>query len=478
MADSPKLPRIAIPRIAIVGRPNVGKSTLFNRLVGHHVALVAEISGTTRDIRESPARIADLAFTAVDTPGLEEAPVEALTGRMRLKAEQALDRVDLVFFVIDARDGIVPADRHFAAWLRRQKVPVVLVANKAEGRAGFTGVGEAYGLGFGTPIPISAEHGEGLADLYAAIREHVPDVEPPEPQAPPAKFDPDAEEEEERDPGPLRLAIVGRPNVGKSTLVNALLGHDRMLTGPEAGLTREAVPIDWEWKGHPIRIVDTAGLRKRANISVDLDKLSAADTLRAIRLAQAVVLVIDATQPVEHQDLAIARIAAEEGRALIIAANKWDIVGNANKTVNNIEARIEDSLPQIAGIEAVRLSAKTNENLDRLMMEVFAAVGRWKKRMPTARLNDWLREALDRHAPPALRGRRLKIRYITQIKSRPPTFALFGARVEEIPEDYLRYLIGSLRKTFALPGTPIRILQREGDNPYEPKGRNAPDRRG
>ncbi len=472
MADSPKL-----PRIAIVGRPNVGKSTLFNRLVGRHVALVAEVSGTTRDIREAPGRISDLAFTIVDTPGLEEAPVEALAGRMRLKAEQALDKVDLVFFVIDARDGIVPADRHFAAWLRRQKVPVVLIANKAEGRAGFTGVGEAYGLGFGTPIPLSAEHGEGLADLYEAIREHVPAMEEPEKKIR-AKFDPDVEEEEERDPGPLRLAIVGRPNVGKSTLVNALIGHDRMLTGPEAGLTREAVPIDWVWKEHPIRIVDTAGLRKRANISVELDKLSAADTLHAIKLAEAVVLVIDATQPVEHQDLAIARIAAEEGRALIIAANKWDIVDNANKTVNNIEARIEDSLPQIAGIEAVRLSAKTNENLDRLMMEVFAAVARWKKRIPTARLNDWLQEALDRHAPPALRGRRLKIRYMTQIKSRPPTFALFGARVEEIPEDYLRYLTGSLRKTFALPGTPIRILQREGDNPYEPKGRNAPDRRG
>jgi GTP-binding protein len=468
--------RVAPPRIAIVGRPNVGKSTLFNRLAGRRVALVAETAGVTRDVREAPARIADLRFTALDTPGLEEAPVEALEGRMRIKAEQALADVAVVLFVIDAREGVTPTDRHFAAWLRKQSLPVVLVANKSEGRAGFAGIGEAFGLGFGDPVPLSAEHGEGLADLYAAIREHVPDTGEDEEESDEAFVAPagDSEEEtEEIEPGPLRLAIVGRPNVGKSTLVNALLGQERMLTGPEAGLTREAVPIDWQWKGRPVRLVDTAGLRKRGRIGEDLEKLSAADTIRAIRLAQAVVLVIDATQPVEHQDLSIARLAVEEGRALIIAANKWDIVDNPNKAVRLIEDRIEASLPQVAGVAAVRMSALEGENLDRLMAEVFGAVGRWRKRLPTAKLNNWLREALERHAPPALRGRRLKIRYMTQVKSRPPTFALFGSRVEDIPEDYLRYLIGGLRKTFNLQGTPIRVIQKEGTNPYEPKRRRA-----
>jgi GTP-binding protein len=395
---------------------------------------------------------------------------------MRIKAEQALADVAVVLFVIDAREGVTPTDRHFAAWLRKQSLPVVLVANKSEGRAGFAGIGEAFGLGFGDPVPLSAEHGEGLADLYAAIREHVPDTGEDEEESDEAFVAPagDSEEEtEEIEPGPLRLAIVGRPNVGKSTLVNALLGQERMLTGPEAGLTREAVPIDWQWKGRPVRLVDTAGLRKRGRIGEDLEKMSAADTIRAIRLAQAVVLVIDATQPVEHQDLSIARLAVEEGRALIIAANKWDIVGNPNKAVRLIEDRIEASLPQVAGVAAVRMSALEGENLDRLMAEVFGAVGRWRKRLPTAKLNNWLREALERHAPPALRGRRLKIRYMTQVKSRPPTFALFGSRVEDIPEDYLRYLIGGLRKTFNLQGTPIRVIQKEGTNPYEPKRRRA-----
>jgi GTP-binding protein len=468
------LPRIALPRIAIVGRPNVGKSTLFNRLAGRKVALVAETAGVTRDVREANARIADLAFVALDTPGLEEAPDDALEGRMRIKAEQALANVDLIFFVVDAREGVTPRDRHFAAFLRRQPVPIVLVANKSEGRAGFSGIGEAFGLGFGDPIPVSAEHGEGLADLYRAIRERLPSLDD--------DADADAAIAEAPEPetyaGPLRLAVVGRPNVGKSTLVNALVGHERMLTGPEAGITREAVPVDWEWKGHAVRLVDTAGLRKRGKIGADLEKLSAADTIRAVRLAQAVVLTIDATQPVEHQDLAIARIAVEEGRALIIAANKWDAVDNPNKTVRSIQDRVEQSLPQVAGIAVVRLSARDGENLDRLMNEMFTAVARWSRRLATARLNRWLTEALERHAPPALKGRRLKIRYITQAASRPPTFALFGNRVKELPEDYLRYLVGGLRDTFGLAGTPIRFSLREGENPYEPKGRKAPGRRG
>ena len=443
--------------VAIVGRPNVGKSTLFNRLVGKRLALVDDTPGVTRDRREGRARLGDLEFAALDTAGLEEAKAGTLPARMTEQTRRAIAESDLVLFLIDARVGVTPQDAHFARILRRASAPVVLVANKSEGKGGVAGAAEAYRLGFGEPVAISAEHGEGMADLYerilAAAPEGASEAAEPEPE--------DAAES-----GPLQLAVVGRPNVGKSTLVNRLIGEERLLTGPEAGITRDAIAVDWEWRGRKLRLIDTAGLRRRSKVEAKLEKLSAADALRAVRFAEVVVLVLDAEQGLEKQDLTIARLVEEEGRALIIAANKWDAVADKAAAKRRLRDRIEASLPQVKGLPVVTLSALTGRNLDELMIAVFQAYEAWNRRVPTAQLNRWLEEATAAHPPPAVAGRRIRLRYMTQVKSRPPTFALFASRAEELPESYLRYLVNGLREAFDVQGVPVRLNLRKPNNPY------------
>ena len=443
--------------VAIVGRPNVGKSTLFNRLVGRHLALVDDLPGATRDRREGEGQIAGLAFRVIDTAGLEEAAPDTLAGRMRTQTARSLDDADVALLLIDARDGLTSADRHFARWLRRSGKPVVLVANKAEGRAALAGLGEAHALGLGEPVALSAQHGEGLGDLYERLR----------PFAPP--------DEEEEAPGEaieaapdrlLQLAIVGRPNVGKSTLVNRLLGEERVLTGPEPGITRDAIAIEWMSNGRPIRLVDTAGMRRRARIEERLERLSVADTLRTVRFAGMVVLVIDALQPVERQDLTIANLVAEEGRAIIVAANKWDAVEKPKATLARLREQLDESLPQLRGVALVPVSGLTGAGLKPLMKAVFAADAVWNKRVPTAGLNRWLAVMQERHPPPLVSGRRLRLRYMTQVNTRPPSFALFASKPAELPEAYRRYLVNALRSDFDLPGTPIRLMLRRGENPY------------
>lgn len=460
--------------LAILGRPNVGKSTLFNRLVGKRQALVDDSPGVTRDRREGEGRIGPLRFRVIDTAGLEEAEAGSLPARMRAQTERALAEADLVLFLIDARAGLTPADRHFAAWLRRQEKPVLLIANKCEGQAAEAGRLEAFALGLGEPLALSAEHGEGLADLHDAVSERMEarSIEAPPPEA--ADRDDaeedraEAEEEDaEEDPlRPLHLAIVGRPNVGKSTLVNRLLGEERLLTGPEAGLTRDAIAVPFEHEGRPIRLVDTAGLRRRARVEEKLEKLSVAETLRAIRLAQVVVLVLDGDQALEKQDLGIAAHTVEEGRALVLAVNKWDLVADRAAALKRIEERLESALPQVRGVPVVTLSATTGRHVERLLPAVLAAYERWNRRVATPLLNRWLAGATARHPPPAVSGRRLRLRYATQIKTRPPTFALFCSRPGELPESYVRYLASSLRETFNLPGVPLRLYLRKGRNPY------------
>ena len=450
--------------VAIIGRPNVGKSTLFNRLVGKRLALVAAEPGLTRDRREGAARLFDLEFTAVDTAGLEEAEADSLEARMRAQTDRAVATADLALLLIDARAGITPLDRHFADWLRRGPTPVVLVANKCESRAGEAGRLEAFALGLGEPVPLSAEHNLGLSDLRDAIQDVLEgralerDAQAPEQDA--------AEEEGERT---LQLAIVGRPNVGKSTLVNRLVGEERVLTGPEAGITRDAIAIEWSYKGRPIRLIDTAGLRRRAKAVAKVEKLSAGDALRAIDFAQVVVLLVDAAAPMEKQDLTIARQVLDEGRALVIAVNKWDACTDRAAAMKGLGERLERSLPQSRGLPVVTVSALRGQNLDRLLDAVFAAYDVWNRRVATSALNSWLAGMVQRHPPPAPGGRRVRLRYATQAKIRPPSFVIFCSRPQAVPDAYLRYLENGLRSDFDLPGTPIRITLRKGKNPYADK---------
>ncbi|MBX3456217.1 ribosome biogenesis GTPase Der [Ferrovibrio sp.] len=460
-------------KIAIVGRPNVGKSTLFNRLVGKRLALVDDTPGVTRDRREGQARLAELEFTAVDTAGLEDALDDSMAGRMRQQTELAVLQADLVLFVIDARVGITPLDEHFAKWLRRQNKPVLLLANKCEGGAGRTGLAEAHGLGLGDPLPLSAEHGEGLYDLHEAIVEIIGRPEAEEDAAAEADgllpVETDVDVDTPDDPTrPIQLAVTGRPNAGKSTLINALIHEDRLLTGPEPGLTRDSITVRWNYQGRDIRLVDTAGLRRKARVEHKLEKLSVADTLYSIRMAQVVVLLIDGVQGFDKQDLTIADHVLSEGRALVIAVNKWDAVEDRALTLKAIEDRLQTSLPQARGIPVVTLSALTGRHLDRLLPAVMKQYERWNRRVPTAAFNRWLEFMLRKNAPPLANGRSVRIRYGTQVKTRPPTMSLFAGRAETIPETYQRYLINGYRDAFDLDGIPIRVVLRKAKNPFDP----------
>jgi GTP-binding protein len=446
--------------VAIVGRPNVGKSTLFNRLVGKRLALVDDTPGVTRDRREGEARLGDLGFRVFDTAGLENRDDGSLEARMREQTERAIKEADVALLLIDARAGVTPTDRHFVQQLRRGKTPVLLVANKCEGKAGGPGLLEAYELGLGEPIAISAEHGEGLTELYDALVARAGRPAAPDDGAD-AAGDPDK---------PLQLAVVGRPNVGKSTLVNKLLGEDRMLVGPEAGITRDAIAVPFAFRGRAIKMFDTAGMRRRPRVQQKLEKLSVADTLRAIQYAEVVVLVIDATVGLEKQDLTIAADVVEEGRAMVIAVNKWDAVAQPNETLRAIRDRLAISLPQVRGIPLVTVSATQGRNLDALMRAVLAQAETWSRRVGTADMNRWLESAVAQHPPPLVSGRPIRIRYATQIKTRPPTFALFVSKPADLPDSYLRYLVNSLRDSFGLDGVPIRTVMRKGKNPFVEAG--------
>ncbi len=452
------------PIVVIAGRPNVGKSTLFNRLAGRRLALVDDTPGVTRDRREAEGRLGELKFRVVDTAGLDLAPAGSLADRMRRQTETAIGSGDICLFVIDARAGITAQDRQFAEIARRSGKPVLLIANKSEASAGEAGRLEAYELGLGEPIALSAAHGEGLDGLYEALR---PLIGAPEGESAAAEADEEIEEHEEVPPDrPLRLAIVGRPNAGKSTLINTLIGADRLLTGPEAGITRDAIAVDWEWQGRKVTLWDTAGMRRRARVVDKLEKLSVGDALRAVRFAEVVVLLIDATQPLEKQDLQIAHMVAEEGRGLVIAVNKWDLVDEPGRQLRDIQEQVHSQLSQVAGVAIVAMSALSGRGVDKLMPAVFETARIWNRRIPTAKLNRWLEEQVERHPPPAPGGRRIKLRYMTQANARPPSFVLFSSSAAELPESYLRYLVNGLREAFDLWGTPIRMHLRKGRNPY------------
>ncbi|MGN6116236.1 MAG: ribosome biogenesis GTPase Der [Nitrobacter sp.] len=451
--------------IAIIGRPNVGKSTLFNRLVGQKLALVDDLPGVTRDRREGAARLGDLDFTVIDTAGLDEGPRGSLTARMQEQTEAAIAAADALMFVFDARAGLTPTDRSFADFARRANKPVVLVANKSEGKHGEAGAMESYALGLGDPVGISAEHGEGMSDLYDALRAVIPESADQS-----EEFDDDEAVDAEDSSRPIRVAIVGRPNAGKSTLINHLLGEERLLTSPEAGTTRDSISVEVNWKGRDFRIFDTAGLRRRSRIEEKLEKLSVADTLRAVRFAEVVVLMMDAQNRFEEQDLRIADLIEREGRALVIAVNKWDLMDRGGSArIASLRADADHWLPQVKGASVVAVSGLMGEGIDRLMTAIQDAYAIWNRRVSTAALNRWFEQAVSVNPPPAVSGRRLKLNYATQAKSRPPSFVVFCSRADAVPESYLRYLVNSLREAFELPGTPIRITLREKANPFAHK---------
>ncbi|HOP18582.1 MAG TPA: ribosome biogenesis GTPase Der [Amphiplicatus sp.] len=453
-------------KIAIVGRPNVGKSTLFNRLVGKRLALVDDTPGVTRDRREGEARLGDLEFTVIDTPGLEEAPERVLEGRMRRQTDKAIEEADVCLFLVDARAGVTPRDETFANIVRASGKPVILLANKAEGAAGEAGALDAWSLGLGEPLQISAEHGEGMGGLYAVLEPFLSEPEDEE-----VHLSTEDEEADWDNPlKPLRVAIVGRPNAGKSTLVNRLIGEDRLLTGPEAGITRDAISVEWIWKGEdrdwPVKLFDTAGMRKKAKVQSKLEKLSVADALRAIQFAEVVVLLMDADAPFEKQDLQIADLVLREGRALVLAINKWDLVEDKDKAAREFREMADRLLPQAPGAPLVFLSALSGRNVDRLMPAATKVYVDWNARVKTPDLNKWLRDAVDRHPPPAVSGKRIKLRYIAQIKTRPPTFVAQCTHASEVPASYKRFLVNGIREAFSIPAVPIRLILRQPDNPY------------
>ncbi|PKP71765.1 MAG: ribosome biogenesis GTPase Der [Alphaproteobacteria bacterium HGW-Alphaproteobacteria-4] len=471
--------------MAIVGRPNVGKSTLFNRLVGKRLALVDDQPGVTRDLREGTARLGDLRFVVIDSAGLELADDDSLQGRMRRLTERAVEQADICLFVIDARQGVTPADEIFADILRKKNAHVIVAANKAEGNAGEIGAMEAWSLGLGEPLRISAEHGEGMDDLYRVL---VPladafeaEAATTEPEINVDVIEGEGDEDAYQPPTkarPLQLAVIGRPNAGKSTLINKILGQERLLTGPEAGITRDAVSVQADFMGTPMRIFDTAGMRKKARISDKLEKMSVSDGLRAVRFAEVVVLLLDVEVPFEVQDLRIADYAESEGRAVVIAANKWDLEEDKPHKLNELREAFERLLPQLKGAPLVTVSAKTGKGLDRLHAAVLKAHEVWNKRISTGRLNTWLALMTEAHPPPAPGGRRIKLRYMTQVKTRPPGFIVMASYADKLPESYSRYLVNGLRQTFEMPGTPIRLTFRDqgGDNPFKDRKKSIPSR--
>jgi GTP-binding protein len=454
--------------LALVGRPNVGKSTLFNRLVGKKLALVDDRPGVTRDRREGEAHIGDLSFTVIDTAGLEAAAEGSLTARMREQTETAIRDADATLFLIDARAGLTPDDRFFADLVRRAGKPVIIGANKAEGKAATPGILDAYELGFGEPVALSGEHGEGMADLYDALQPLVDLHGEQEAAAVSLREDADAAED---DPArPIRIAIVGRPNAGKSTLINAMLGEERLLTGPEAGITRDSIGLDWAWRDRPIKVFDTAGLRKRARIEDKVEKLAASDAIRAVKFAEVVVVLLDATIPFEKQDLTIVDLCEREGRGIVIGLNKWDLIEARGSALSLLKEEATRLLPQVKGCPIVPVSGLSGQGIDRLMEAVTRVHEVWNRRVPTARINRWLEGVKANHPPPAVSGRRIKLRYMTQPKARPPSFVLFGNQLDALPESYRRYLVNSIRETFDLPGVPIRLTMRTSENPFD-KGR-------